>query len=181
MNLGRQLAVAIDRTDCRGAAPGHKESLNNMTDMFKPATEALSNGVSTMMASMEKTKVDIAANMQKSMKVAEEILAFSHGNVAALTSSGQILANGAQELGKSIAAQAQAQLHETVAVVQSFAGVKSVQGLLDLQTAFARSMLGQTAAETTRLAAASRKLADEALSPIIARVTFAAETFSRAA
>jgi phasin family protein len=152
-----------------------------MNDMFKPAADALNNGVSTVMASLEKTKADVTINMQKTLKTAEEMLAFGQGNVAAFTSSSQILAAGVQELGKSIAAQAQAQVEETVAAVKSFASVKSVQDLIDLQTAFARSLFAKTAAETSRVAEASRKLADEALAPINARVTLAAETFSRAA
>jgi hypothetical protein len=152
-----------------------------MTDMFKPATDVLSNGVSTLMASLEKTKADVTINMQKSMKTAEELVAFGQGNIAAFTSSGQILAAGAQELGQSIAAKAQAQVEESVAVAKAFAEVKSVQGLLDLQAAFTRSLIAQAAAETSRLSAASQKLAADALGPINARVTLAAETFSRAA
>lgn len=152
-----------------------------MTDMFKPATDVLSNGVATVMASLEKTKADVTINVQKTMKTAEELLAFGQGNVAAFTSSGQIFAAGAQELSQSIVAQAQAQADETVAAFKSFAAVKSVQDLLDLQTAFARTLFAKSAAETNRLSAATRKLADEALAPINARVALAAETFSRAA
>jgi phasin family protein len=152
-----------------------------MTEMFKPAADALSNGVSTVMASLEKTKADVTINMQKSMKTAEELVAFGQGNFAAFTSSGQILAAGAQELSKTMVAQAQAQVEETVAAMKSFAGVTSVQGVIELQTAFARKALARAAAETTRLSEASRKLAAEALSPIEARVALAAETFSRAA
>jgi phasin family protein len=152
-----------------------------MTDMFKPAVDALNNGVSTLLVGLEKTKADVTINMQKSMKTAEELLAFGQGNVEAFTSSGQILAAGVQELGQSIVAQAQAQVEETVAVAKALAEVKSVQGLLDLQTAFARSMIAKAAAETSRVSEASRKLATDALGPINARVTLAAETFSRAA
>jgi phasin family protein len=152
-----------------------------MTDMFKPAVDVLSNGVSTVMATLEKTKADVTTNVQKTMKTAEEMLAFGQGNLEAFTSSGQILAAGAQELSKTLAAQAQAQVEETVAAFKSFAGAKSVQGLLDLQTSFARSAVARAAAETTKLSDVSRKLADEALSPITARVNLAVETFSRAA
>jgi phasin family protein len=152
-----------------------------MTDMFKPAADVLSNGVSTVMASLEKTKADVTINMQKTMKTAEEILAFGQGNVAAFTSSSQILAAGAQELSKSIAAEAQAQVEQTVSAMKAIAGARSLQDLVNLQTAFARSLFARSAAETTRLSEASRKLATDALSPLNARVTLAAETFSRAA
>jgi phasin family protein len=152
-----------------------------MNEMFKPTVDALNTGVTTVMTSLEKTKADVTVNMQKSMKTAEEMLAFGQGNFAAFTTSGQILAAGAQELSKTIASQAQAQVQETVAAMKSFAGVTSVQGVLDLQTAFARSALARAAAEATRLSEASQKLAADALSPITARVNLAAETFSRAA
>jgi phasin family protein len=152
-----------------------------MTDMFKPATDVLTNGVSTVMATLEKTKADVTINVQKTMKTAEELLAFGQGNIEAFTASGQILAVGAQELGKSLVQQAKVQADETVAAFKSFAAVKSVQDLLDLQTEFARSLFAKSAAETGRLSAATRKLADEALAPVNARVALAAETFSRAA
>lgn len=152
-----------------------------MTEKMKPALDALNNGVSTMMAGLEKTKSDVTANLQKTMKTAEEMLAFGQGNFEAFTSSGQIWAAGVQELGKTVAAQVQAQVEESVAAAKSFAGAKSVQELLDLQAAFARSALAKAAAETSRLSEASQKLATDALSPITARVALAAETFSRAA
>jgi phasin family protein len=152
-----------------------------MNDLFKPTVDVLSNGVSTVMASLEKTKAEVTTNLQKSMKTAEELVAFGQGNVAAFTSSGQIFAAGAQELSKTIAAQAQAQVQETVAAMKSFAGATSVQGVLDLQTAFARSAVARATEDTTKLTEASRKLAADALSPITARVTAATALFSRAA
>jgi phasin family protein len=149
--------------------------------MFKPTADVLSNGVSTVMASLEKTNVEAAASLRKSMKAAEDLVAFGQGNLAALTTSGQILAEGVQELGKTIAAQAQAEVEETVAVFKSFAGVTTVQGALELQTNYARAALARATAEATRLTEASRKLANDAMSPLTARATVAAETFSRAA
>jgi phasin family protein len=152
-----------------------------MTEKMKPALDAMNNGVSTMMAGLEKTKADVTANLQKTMKTAEEMLAFGQGNFEALTSSGQIWAAGVQELGKTLVAQAQSQVEETVAAAKSFAGVASMQELIDLQTAFARNAMARAAAETTRLSEASQKLAADTMGPINARVTLAVETFGRAA
>ena len=50
------------------------------------------------------------ATMEKTVKTAEEFVSFSQGNVEALMKAGQIWAAGVQDLNKSFAATAQAQM-----------------------------------------------------------------------
>ena len=61
------------------------------------------------------------------MKTAEEFLSFNQGNLEALIKSGQIMATGMQDLGKQVAATAQARLKESMATFKALGSVKSVK------------------------------------------------------
>jgi len=115
------------------------------------------------------------------MKTAEEFVAFSQGNVEALMKSGQIWASGVQDLSKHVAAAAQASVEESLSTFKALSSVKSLKEAFDLQTAFARSSLEKTVAESSKLTDASFKLTEQALAPITARVTVAVEKFSKTA
>ena len=115
------------------------------------------------------------------IKTAEDLVAFSQGNLEAVVKSGQIWAAGVQDLSKSFAATAQAQVEEALATVKALGGVKSLKEAVDLQTTLARSSLEKVVAETSKLTDASVKLAEQAMAPLTARVTFAVEKFGRAA
>ena len=115
------------------------------------------------------------------MKTAEEFVSFSQGNIEAVMKSGQIWAAGFQDLSKSFAATAQAQLDHTVSTWKALAGVKSIKEAIDLQSNLARSSMETVVAETGKLTDASMKLAEQTFAPITARVTLAVEKFGRAA
>ena len=115
------------------------------------------------------------------IKTAEEFVAFSQGNVEAVVKSGQIWAAGVQDLSKTVAATAQAQIDEALAAVKALAGVKSLKEAVDLQTSLARASLEKAVAETGKLTDAGMKLAEQTWAPLTARVTLAVEKFGRAA
>jgi len=113
------------------------------------------------------------------MKTAEDLVTFSQGNLEAYVKAGQIWAAGVQDLGKQVAATAQAQLDQTVATFKALAGVKSFKEAVDLQSTLARSTVEKAVADTGKLTDASLKLAEQTLAPITARVTLAVEKFGR--
>jgi phasin family protein len=115
------------------------------------------------------------------MKTAEELVAFSQGNVEAVVKSSQIWASGMQDLSKQFAASAQASLDETLSTFKALTSVRSLKDAVDLQAAFARATLEKTLAESGKLTDASFKLTEQALAPITARVTLAGEKFAKAA
>ncbi len=133
------------------------------------------------MAGFVKTPAEFQANMEKAMKSAEEFLSFGQGNVEAVVKSGQIWAAGVQDIGKTVAASAQAQIDATVATFKALTGVKSLKEAIDLQATLARSSVEKAVAETGKLTDASLKLAEQTMAPIAARVTLAVEKFGRAA
>ncbi len=130
-------------------------------------------------ASIEKTKTEATANMEKAMKTAEDMVTFGQGNMEAFVKAGQIWAAGVQDLSKQMAATAQAQMDQTVATFKALAGVKSFKEAVDLQSTLARSTVEKAVAETGKLTDASMKLAEQTFAPITARVTLAVEKFGR--
>jgi phasin family protein len=127
----------------------------------------------------DKTQPQEKTNM--AIKTAEDFVAFNQGNVEALVKAGQVWAAGVQDLSKSFAATAQAQVEETLAAVKALSGVKSLKEAVDLQTNLARVSLEKAVTETSKLTDASVKLAEQTWAPLTARVTLAVEKFGRAA
>lgn len=142
------------------------------TAHFDKATKAAT-------AQFDKATTEATANMEKAMKTAEEMVTFGQGNLEALVKSSQIWAAGVQDLGKQVAASAQAQVDQTMATLKALAGVKSLKDALDLQSTLARSSVEKAVAETSKLTDASLKLAEQTLAPITARLSLAAERFVR--
>lgn len=148
---------------------------------FDQTVAALKDGMTGAVAGFEKTQAEMKANMDKMIKTAEEVLAFGQGNVEAMTKSGQILAAGMQDLSKTLAATAQAQIDQTMATWKALAGVKSLKEAMELQANLARASVEAAVSETGKLTDASFKLAEQAFAPIAARMTLAVEKFGRAA
>jgi phasin family protein len=117
-------------------------------------------------AGFETTQAKVKENVEKAMKTAEELVAFSQGNVEAVVKSGQIWAAGVQDLSKHVAATAQATFDETFSTFKALTSVKSLKDAFDLQASFARSAMEKTMAESGKLTDASFKLTEQALAPI---------------
>jgi phasin family protein len=94
---------------------------------------------------------------------------------------GQIWAAGVQDIGKLIAANAQASFDETVSTFKALSSAKSLKDAFDLQASLARSTLEKTVAESGKLTDASMKLTEQALAPLTARVNLAMEKFGKTA
>lgn len=115
------------------------------------------------------------------MKTAEELVAFNRGNLEALMKSSQIWTTGVQDLSKHIAAAAQASLDESISAFKALSSVKSLKDAFELQSSFARAALEKSLAESGKLTDASFKLTEQAMAPISARVTVAAQKFTKTA
>ena len=81
----------------------------------------------------------------------------------AFVKSSQIWSAGVQDLSKQVAATAQAQMDETMSVFKAIAAVKSFKDMFELQSAFAKSALEKTMAESGKLTDASLKLTEHPL------------------
>src|SRR5271165_5503370 len=158
------LAIASETVERAAAAT---------TKRFEQASASVQEGISTAAAGLEKTQASMKQGMERAMKTAEELVAFSQGNVEACVKSGQIWAAGMQDLSKHVAASAQASLDETLSTFKAMTGVKSLKDAFDLQAGLARSSVEKAVAETGRITDASVRLAEQTFAPITARVTLA--------
>ncbi len=114
--------------------------------------------------------LDVAQTMEKTMKTAEDFLAFGQGNMDAFVKSSQIWAAGVQDLSKQFAATAQASFDEAMATFKAMSAVKSPKDALDMQATLVRANLEKAVAETGKITDASLKLAEQVFAPITAQM-----------
>ena len=128
------------------------------------------------------TQAKVKEGMEKAMKTAEELVAFSQGNVEAMVKSGQIWAAGVQDIGKQIAANAQASFDETMSTFKALVLGEVAEGRVrPAGRAWRASTMEKTLAESGKLTDASMKLTEQTLAPLTARVSLAIEKFAKAA
>lgn len=120
-------------------------------------------------------------DMETMMKTAEDFIAFGQANMDAFVKSSQIWTTGMQDLTKQVAASAQANFDETLAVFKALTAVKTPKDALDMQASMARTSLEKAVAETSKLTDASVKLAEQAMAPLTAQMTLVAEKFAKVA
>jgi phasin family protein len=149
------------------------------TKTMDKTLEAVKDGMEKAAKGIETSQVKMKENVEKAMKTAEEALAFNQGNMEALVKATQIYAAGFQDISKHIAAASKVSLEESMAFTKSLMGVKSVKEAVDLQTGFAKSSIEKAMTESNKLTDATVKLAEQAIAPLTARMTLAAETFGK--
>ena len=148
---------------------------------FESTVSGLKDGMTQAAAGFADTQAKVKEGMEKAMKTAEELVAFSQGNLEAMVKAGQIWAAGVQDISKQIAANAQASFDETMSTFKAMSSVKSLKDAFDLQASLARSTMEKTMAESGKLTDASMKLTEQALAPLTARVNLAMEKFAKPA
>ena len=166
------------------ASPAAHEAATAATSAdkgFETTMSGLKDGMSQAAAGFTETQAKVKEGMDKVMKTAEELVAYSQGNVEAMVKSGQVWAAGVQDISKQIAANAQASFDETVSTFKALTSVRSLKDALDLQTTFARSTMEKTLAESGKLTDASLKLTEQTLAPLTARLSLAVEKFAKSA
>jgi phasin family protein len=154
------------------------------TEIAPPTEQPVSKGIEATVTDLKDGMAKATAGFeatQAKVKTAEELVAFSQGNMEALVKSSQIWATGVQDLSKHVAAAAQASMEESMSTFKALTSVKSLKDAFELQASFARAAMEKTMAESGKLTDASFKLTEQALAPITARVTVAVEKFSKAA
>jgi phasin family protein len=130
-------------------------------------------------AELKTASAKVKANMVDAIKTTEDFFSFGQANVEAFVKCGQIWSAGVQDIGKQVAATAQAQVDQTVATFKALTSVKSLKEAFDLQSSLARASMEKAIAEAGKLTDASLKLTEQALAPLTARVTLAVEKFGR--
>ncbi|GAB0115672.1 hypothetical protein AcidC75_31960 [Acidisoma sp. C75] len=185
--ISREMATAVDAGQT--VAEAAEAAMTKVAEEVAAEAETLA----TEMAETTKSRMAAASHalaqpgvtfkegMTKTMKTAEEVVAFGQGNVEALIKSGQIWSTGLQDLSKQMASSMQASYEEALAAFKAMTTVKSLKEAVDLQVGFTRSAIEKSMAESSKYTDASFKLAEQAIAPISSRMTMAVEKFTKSA
>ncbi len=110
-------------------------------------------------------------SVEKSMAAIADMNAHSKKNLEAVVASVTAATKGAETLGARAIAYSKKTVEEQVAAAKTLASAKSVQEVVELQTAFAKSAFESYVAEVNKMAEAVSASMKEAMSPINERVT----------
>jgi phasin family protein len=146
---------------------------------FDQTVAAMKSGMNKATSTVEASQTQMKEGFTKTMKTAEEVVAFSQGNMEALIKSSQIWSTGLQDISKQMASSMQASYEEAMSAFKALTSVKSLKEAVDLQVGLARSAVEKSVTESSKYTDASFKLAEQAMAPLSSRVTLAVEKFSK--
>jgi phasin family protein len=146
---------------------------------FERTLSSLKDGVAQATAGLEQAQATIRTNVEKTMKTTEEMISFGQGNFEAASRASQIFAAGLQDMTQHFAATAKSSMDETMSTFKAVSSAKSIKEALELQSKLMRSLLEKAVSQGSHLTDASMKLSEQTMAPINARLSLAAETFSR--
>ena len=116
-------------------------------------------------------------SIEKSLAAFGEVNTHSKKNLEAAVASVTAATKGAEALGAQAMAFSKKSIEDQVAAAKSLAGAKSVQEVVELQTAFAKSALETYMAEFAKMSDTVSASVKESMKPINERVTATVEKF----
>jgi phasin family protein len=119
-------------------------------------------------------------SIEKSLAALGEANTHSKKNLEAVVASVTAATKGAEALGAQAMAYSKKSLESQVTAAKSLSGAKSVQEVVELQTAFAKSALEAYVAEMTKASEIVSASMKESFLPINERVTAFMERFQTA-
>ena len=124
---------------------------------------------------MGQAQAKAQAAFEKSSALLGEAGDFAKGNVEAIIESGKILANGAQEIGSTFAAEGRTAFEAMSGDFKELAGAKSPADFFKLQGEIARKNLDNAVACGSKSTETFLKLMNDAFSPLSGRINLAVE------
>lgn len=148
-----------------------------MSDKFAAASKAIEEAVSVAKKNLEGALSAQKEQFEKAttqiLKSYEDVAVAAKENVDAVVASSTIVAKGAEEAGKQVAAFTQSSAETAVANGKAALAVKTINELFELQTSFFKSSVENFIAESSKLQELTVKIANDAAAPISARVNAA--------
>jgi len=138
------------------------------------AAEAAKNTVEQFTTA---SNVAFKEGVEKSLAAMNEANAHSKKNLEAMVASATASAKGAEALGAQAMAFSKALFDTNVTAAKSLAGAKSVQEVVELQTAFAKSALETYMSEFGKMSDTVSSSVKESMKPLNERVTAVVEKF----
>ena len=176
--------VANTKVETPAASPAHKavsvettliaQGVYKMTDTVKATTEKATEFFADV-------RVKASEAAEKGKKFAAEAVEFNQANVDAVVEAGQIVAKGAQEMGKANMEFAKKNFEDVQAAVKELTAVKSPTDFVKLQGEMARKGFDTAVAQGSKNTEAMVKLVSEMFQPISNRIAVTTELFKKAA
>lgn len=148
---------------------------------FDRTMSGLKDGIAQATTESEQAQSSMRQDLEKAMKTAQDMMAFSQGNIEAMARASQIFAMGLQDMFQHVASGAKASMEDAMGTMKAMGSVNSVRAAMDMQGNLLRSAAEKAASQASQLADAGMKLSERTLAPITARLSQAAELFGRAA
>jgi phasin family protein len=118
--------------------------------------------------------------VEKSLSALNEANGYSKKNLEAVIASVTAATKGAEALGAQAVAYSKKSVEEQVAAAKSLSSAKSIQEVVELQTAFAKSALEGYIAEVTKASETVAASVKDSLKPLNERVTAVVERLQAA-
>ena len=118
--------------------------------------------------------------VEKSLAAMSEMNANSKKNLEAVVAAATASAKGVEALGAQVMAFSKAMFETQVTAAKSLAGAKSIQEVVELQTAFAKTSLETYMAEFGRMSETVSSSVKESMKPISERVSATVEKLQAA-
>lgn len=153
-----------------------------MSEQFAAAGKAIEDAVAAAKKNLEgavkvqKEQLDKAT--AQILKSYEDVAAAAKDNVEAVVASSSIVAKGAEEAGKQVAAFTQLSAESAVASGKAALAVKTINELFELQSSYFKSSVEAFLSESAKLQELSVKIANDAAAPLAARVNATVEKLS---
>ena len=123
------------------------------------------------------SNVAFKEGVEKGLAAMNEMNSYSKKNMEAMVASATASAKGAEALGAQAMAFSKAVFDSEVRAAKSLAGAKSVQEVVELQTAFAKSALETYMAQFGAMSETVSSSVKESMKPLNERVTAVVEKF----
>ncbi|PWC84040.1 hypothetical protein TSH100_19490 [Azospirillum sp. TSH100] len=154
-----------------------------MSDQITAVTKSVEDAIATAKQNLEGLVKAQQEQIEKAsaqvLKNYDELTVLTKENVDALVKSGTVVAKGAEEAGKQVAAFTQSSLEKGVSNAKALLAVKTIQELVELQNAYAKASIDALVSESTKLQELTVKIANEALAPLNARVNATVEVLAK--
>jgi len=154
-----------------------------MSDQIAAVTKSVEDAIATAKQNLEGLVKAQQEQIEKAsaqvLKSYDELTVLAKQNVDAFVKSGTVVAKGAEEAGKQVAAFTQSSLEKSVSNAKAVLAVKTIQELVELQSAYTKASLDAFVSESTKLQELTVKVANEALAPLNARVNATVEVLSK--
>lgn len=152
------------------------ETVKKTVDQAAAATnEATAAGAQAFEQAAAQGNQAVREGMDKSMAAMSELNAASKKNVEALVESATAAARGAEAISAQSMAFSKKSFEDGVNAAQVLAGARSIQEVLELQTAFAKTAMEAYLAEMTKMTDVVSASVKDTFKPLNERVTATVE------